>query len=74
MVDGPPPNGEITEGTQSDDGVDNTFPKECCIGQDCCEGAENFNLDTFPPQCCEQGTQINNFPAELDPVEFGGLL
>ena len=56
MIDGPPTNGEITEGTQSDDGIDNTFPKECCVGQECCEGAENFNLDTFPPQCCEQGT------------------
>ena len=32
IADGPPENGEITEGTTSDDGVDNTFPKECCVG------------------------------------------
>ena len=32
IADGPPENGELTEGNQSDDGLDNTFPKECCVG------------------------------------------
>ena len=46
----PPPGGEITP-----DEIDG-FPVTCCIGDDCCDVAEeSWNDNTFPPQCCAIG-------------------
>lgn len=43
--------GEITFGTEPNG--DGTFPKECCFGDDCCTAPATWNMNTFPPQCCE---------------------
>ena len=57
-------------------GVDNTFPKTCCLGDDCCDpaGSESWNDNTFPPQCCEPGTKLGPFPSSLPDAFFADLV